>query len=97
MMWGAIKYAERPQIPSTPMVMARWNHSQRLLAHCCSWRPGQPLDFTASAKLWPCNDRQAGSRSASFTLVVLVGAIFLKEGLFRWVSLRAKAIGKPGS
>ena len=33
---------------------------------------------------------EPGVGPASFTLVVLVGAILLKEGLFRWVSLRAQ-------
>ena len=35
---------------------------------------------------------EPGVGPASFTLVVLVGAILLKEGLFRWVSLRAKVM-----
>ena len=92
-MWGAIKYAERPPDTEHP-----YGHGKMESLAAVA---GSLLLVAAGAALGVHSIRQivllqgstdVGAGPASFTLVVLLGAILLKEGLFRWVSLRAKAI-----
>jgi cation diffusion facilitator family transporter len=93
MMWGAIKYAERPPDREHP-----YGHGKMESLAAVA---GSLLLVTAGAALGLHSVRQIavlqrstelGVGPAGFTLVVLVATILLKEGLFRWVSLRGMAL-----
>jgi len=93
MMWGAIKYAERPPDSDHP-----YGHGKMESLAAVS---GSLLLIVAGAALGAHSIREIfalqrstglGNSPAGFTLVVLGATIILKEGLFRWVHLRSLAI-----
>jgi cation diffusion facilitator family transporter len=93
MMWGAIKYAERPADTEHPYGHGKMESLAAVAGSLLLVAAGATLGFHSIRQIILLQgSTDVGAGPASFTLVVLLGAILLKEGLFRWVSLRAKAI-----
>ena len=93
MMWGAIKYAERPPDSEHPYGHGKMESLAAVAGSLLLVAAGATLGFHSVRQIVALQgSTDPGVGPASFTLVVLVGAILLKEGLFRWVSLRAKVM-----
>jgi cation diffusion facilitator family transporter len=93
MMWGAIKYAERLPDSEHPYGHGKMESLAAVAGSLLLVAAGATLGLHSIRQIMVLQrSTELGVGPASFTLVVLVGAILLKEGLFRWVSLRAKAI-----
>jgi cation diffusion facilitator family transporter len=93
MMWGAIKYAERPPDSEHPYGHGKMESLAAVVGSLLLLAAGATLGFHSVrqiAALQRSLDLEVGP--AGFTLIVLLATILLKEGLFRWLSLRAKAI-----
>jgi cation diffusion facilitator family transporter len=90
MMWGAIKYAERPPDSEHPYGHGKMESLAAVAGSLLLVAAGATLGFHSVRQIVALQrSSELGVGPASFTLVVLVGTILLKEGLFRWVSLRA--------
>ena len=59
MMWGAIKYAERPPDSEHPYGHGKMESLAAVAGSLLLVAAGAPLNFTASVKLWPCKDRRS--------------------------------------
>jgi cation diffusion facilitator family transporter len=93
MMWGAIKYAERPPDSEHPYGHGKMESLAAVAGSLLLVAAGATLGFHSVRQIVVLQrSTELGVGPAGFTLVVLVGTILLKEGLFRWVSLRAKVI-----
>ena len=92
MMWGAVKYAERPPDPEHPYGHGKMESLAAVAGSLLLVAAGATLGFHSIRQIVVLQrSTEPGVGSAGFTLIVLVGTILLKEGLFRWVSRRAKA------
>ena len=92
-MWGAIKYAERPPDTEHPYGHGKMESLAAVAGSLLLVAAGATLGFYSIRQIVLLQgSTDLGAGPAGFTLVVLVGTILLKEGLFRWVSLRAKVI-----
>lgn len=93
MMWGAIKYAERPPDPEHPYGHGKMESLAAVAGSLLLVAAGATLGFHSVRQIAVLQQlTEPGIGPAGFTLVVLLVTILLKESLFRWVSLRAKAL-----
>jgi cation diffusion facilitator family transporter len=58
MMWGAVKYAERPPDPEHPYGHGKMESLAAVAGSLLLVAAGATLGFPASVKLWSCNDRR---------------------------------------
>jgi cation diffusion facilitator family transporter len=93
MMWGAIKYAERPPDNDHPYGHGKMESLAAVAGSLLLILAGVALGLRSIRELFLLQ-RPVGLDNvpAGFTLVVLGATIVLKEGLFRWVKLRSVAI-----
>ena len=93
MMWGAIKYAERPPDSDHPYGHGKMESLAAVGGSLLLLAAGATLGFHSIRQSVALQRSvELGVGPASFTLIVLIAAILLKEVLFRWGSLRAKVI-----
>jgi cation diffusion facilitator family transporter len=93
MMWGAIKYAERPPDSGHPYGHGKMESLAAVGGSLLLVAAGATLGFHSLRQILALQrSTEFGNAPAGFTLVVLVGTILLKEGLFWWFRRRAKAI-----
>lgn len=92
LLWGAFKYSERPPDEDHPYGHGKMESFAAVLAALLVVAAGflvalhsvrEILAAPASAAVLP----------APYTLVILVGTILIKEGLFRWLSRKGKSLG----
>lgn len=93
MLWGAIKYAERPPDSDHPYGHGKMESLAAVVGSLLLILAGTALGLHSIREifLWQ-RAPDPENTPAGFTLVVLGATIFLKEGLFRWVNLRGAAI-----
>jgi cation diffusion facilitator family transporter len=93
MMWGAIRYAERPPDSDHPYGHGKMESLAAVAGSLLLIIAGAGLGLHSIREIFlPQRPAGANSVPASFTLIVLVATIALKEGLFRWVHLRSVSI-----
>ncbi len=93
MMWGAIKYAERPPDSDHPYGHGKMESLAAVVGSLLLLAAGAALGWHSIREILSLQDSTEFKRApASFTLIVLLVTIILKEGLFRWVRLRSEAI-----
>jgi cation diffusion facilitator family transporter len=93
MMWGAIKYAERPPDREHPYGHGKMESLAAVVGSLLLVTAGATLGFHSVRQIAVLQrSTELGVGPAGFTLIVLVATILLKEGLFRWVSLRGMAL-----
>jgi cation diffusion facilitator family transporter len=93
MMWGAIKYAERPPDSDHPYGHGKMESLAAVAGSLLLVVAGAALGLHSLRDIF-LMQRSADLHNApaGFTLVVLGATIVLKEGLFRWVNLRSATI-----
>jgi cation diffusion facilitator family transporter len=92
-MWGAIKYAERPPDREHPYGHGKMESLAAVVGSLLLVTAGATLGFHSVRQIAVLQrSTELGVGPAGFTLIVLVATILLKEGLFRWVSLRGMAL-----
>ncbi|MFZ0710150.1 MAG: cation diffusion facilitator family transporter [Terrimicrobiaceae bacterium] len=93
MMWGAIKYAERPPDNDHPYGHGKMESLAAVAGSLLLIMAGAALGLRSIRELFLLHSTVGlDTTPAGFTLVVLGATIVLKEGLFRWVNLRSVAI-----
>lgn len=93
MMWGAIKYAERPPDNDHPYGHGKMESLAAVAGSLFLIMAGAALGLRSIRELFLLHSTVGlDTTPAGFTLVVLGATIVLKEGLFRWVNLRSVAI-----
>ena len=93
MMWGAIKYAERPPDNDHPYGHGKMESLAAVAGSLLLIMAGAALGLRSIRELFLLHSTVGlDATPAGFTLVVLGATIVLKEGLFRWVNLRSVAI-----
>ena len=93
MMWGAIKYAERPPDNDHPYGHGKMESLAAVAGSLLLILAGAALGLRSIRELFVLHSTVGmDTTPAGFTLVVLGATIVLKEGLFRWVNLRSAAI-----
>ncbi len=93
MMWGAIKYAERPPDSEHPYGHGKMESLAAVAGSLLLLAAGAALGLHSIRQIVALQrSMELGNGPASFTLIVLVVTILLKEGLFRLVWMRAQAI-----
>jgi len=94
MMWGAIKYAERPPDHEHPYGHGKMESLAAVAGSLILLLVGVSLGVHSLREI--LNLRAATAEEsvpAAFTLIILVATIVIKEGLFRWLSHHGKKIG----
>ena len=93
MMWGAIKYAERPPDSDHPYGHGKMESLAAVAGSLLLIMAGAALGLHSIREIFLLQgSADLDHTPAGFTLVVLGATIVLKEGLFRWVNLRSVAI-----
>lgn len=93
MLWGAIKYAERPADSDHPYGHGKMESLAAVCGSLVLMLAGGALGVHSIREIFaPRESTGLGATPAGFTLVVLAITIILKEGLFRWVRVRSAAI-----
>ena len=93
MMWGAIKYAERPPDSDHPYGHGKMESLAAVAGSLLLIVAGAALGLHSIREIFLLQrSADLDNTPAGFTLVVLGATIVLKEGLFRWVNLRSVAI-----
>ena len=93
MMWGAIKYAERPPDRDHPYGHGKMESLAAVLGSLLLIIAGVVLGFHSLREIFLLRGvHDVGNVPAGFTLVVLAATIALKEGLFRWIHHHGVAI-----
>ena len=93
MMWGAIKYAERPPDSDHPYGHGKMESLAAVAGSLLLVVAGAALGLHSLRDIFLMQrSADLDNAPAGFTLVVLGATIVLKEGLFRWVNLRSVAI-----
>ncbi len=93
MMWGAIKYAERPPDTDHPYGHGKMESLAAVAGSLLLLMAGAALGAHSIRQILTLQQSSdLGMAPAGFTLIILFATIILKEGLFRWVSLRSEAI-----
>jgi cation diffusion facilitator family transporter len=93
MMWGAIRYAERPPDHDHPYGHGKMESLAAVIGSLLLMLAGAMLGFHSLREIFSLQGSQiAESVPSSFTLIVLGATIGIKEGLFRWIHLRSMAI-----
>lgn len=92
-MWGAIKYAERPPDTDHPYGHGKMESLAAVAGSLLLLGAGATLGVHSVGQILARQQStELGNGPAGFTLLVLVVTIVLKEGLFRWVRFRSDAI-----
>jgi cation diffusion facilitator family transporter len=93
MMWGAIRYAERPPDHDHPYGHGKMESLAAVIGSLSLILAGAALGVHSLREIFFL-ERTATAESgpAGFTLIVLGATIAIKEGLFRWIHSRSAAI-----
>lgn len=93
MMWGAIKYAERPPDSDHPYGHGKMESLAAVAGSLLLLAAGAALGLHSVREILALQgSTHLGNAPVGFTLIVLLATIVLKEGLFRWVRMRSEAI-----
>jgi cation diffusion facilitator family transporter len=93
MMWGAIKYAERPPDSDHPYGHGKMESLAAVCGSLLLMLAGGTLGVHSMREIFALQQSTGLSHTpAGFTLIVLAATIILKEGLFRLVQLRSAVI-----
>jgi cation diffusion facilitator family transporter len=93
MMWGAIRYAERPPDHDHPYGHGKMESLAAVIGSLLLMLAGAALGFHSLREVFSLQHSQiAESIPSGFTLIVLGATIAIKEGLFRWIHFRSVAI-----
>ena len=93
MMWGAIKYAERPPDSDHPYGHGKMESLAAVAGSLLLIMAGAALGLHSIREIFLLQRAADQDHTpAGFTLAVLGATIVLKEGLFRWVNMRSVAI-----
>jgi cation diffusion facilitator family transporter len=93
MMWGAIRYAERPPDRDHPYGHGKMESLAAVIGSLLLMLAGATLGFHSVGEILSLQRSQmAEGVPAGFTLIVLGATIAIKEGLFRWIHFRGVTI-----
>jgi cation diffusion facilitator family transporter len=93
MMWGAIKYAERPPDTDHPYGHGKMESLAAVVGSLLLVGAGVALGVHSVRQILALQgSAEIGRTPSGFTLIVLAITILLKEGLFRWLRLRSEVI-----
>ncbi len=94
LMWGAMKYAERPPDTDHPYGHGKMESLAAVTGSIFLTLAGLSLGIHSVGEIIKLQANPgAADIPAAFTLVILGGTIVTKEGLFRWLRRRGEAIG----
>ena len=93
MMWGAIRYAERPPDHDHPYGHGKMESLAAVIGSLSLILAGGALGLHSLREIFFLQRADTSeSVPAGFTLIVLGATIAIKEGLFRWIHFRNTAI-----
>ncbi len=93
MLWGAIRYAERPPDHDHPYGHGKMESLAAVIGSLSLMIAGGALGSHSLRKIFFLQPTDTSeSVPAGFTLIVLGATIAIKEGLFRWIDFRSTAI-----
>lgn len=94
LMWGAMKYAERPPDEDHPYGHGKMESLAALVGAGFLILAGLSLGVHSAREIILLQtEATAANVPAAFTLGILAATIVIKEGLFRWLSRRGQEIG----
>ena len=94
MMWGALKYAERPPDHDHPYGHGKMESLAAVTGSLILMLAGLSLGFHSLREIINLHHSNGAENiPAPFTLVILAATIIIKEGLFRWLLHRGQKIG----